>query len=112
MLLRYILASDIDKPGFERRIQSIEDPQRKTDAMTLAQQYRQEGRQEGLERGRIEGILASRRQDVLEALEIRFDLVPEGLRERVGAITDEGKLRVLLRTAIRCASLEEFSASL
>lgn len=72
--------------------------------MTLAQQYRQEGRQEG--------ILASRRQDVLEALEIRFARVPEGLRETVEAINDEAKLRTLHRAAIQCNSVEEFAASI
>jgi hypothetical protein len=110
MLLRYMLASDIDKSGFERKIQRIENEQKRTEAMTLAQQYRQEGRQEGLEKGRLEGVLVSRRQDVLEALEIRFDQVPPGLREAVDAIADEEKLRALLRAAIRSATLEEFTA--
>ena len=108
MLLRHMLASDIDKTGFERKIQTIENEQRKTEAMTLAQQYREEG----LEKGRMEGILASRRQDVLEALEIRFGHVPPGLREAVETIADEEKLRCLHRSAIRSATLEEFAAQL
>ncbi len=120
MLLRYMLASDVDKPGFERRIQEIGNAQTKQDAMTLAQQYREEGLQKGLEKGlekglqkgRMEGILASRRQDVLEALEIRFDRVPPGLRESIEATIDEEKLRTLHRAAILCGSLEEFSATI
>jgi hypothetical protein len=69
-------------------------------AMTLAQRYHQEGLQKG------------RQEDVLEALSIRFEQVPEGLREAVLGVADEGKLRELLRAAIRCQSLEEFARAL
>lgn len=44
----------------------IQNPRMQQDAMTLAQQYRQEGLEKGMEKGR----LVSRRQDVLEALEV------------------------------------------
>jgi hypothetical protein len=49
---------------------------------------------------------------VIEALEIRFEHVPEGLAEAVRGIQDEEHLRRLHRAAIRCASLEDFAAEL
>ncbi len=54
MVLRYILDADIDKAAFEVRIQDIQNPQARTNAMSLAQQYRQEGRQEGIWIGKIQ----------------------------------------------------------
>ena len=68
--------------------------------MSLAQIYRQEGRQEG------------RQEDILEALELRFGVVPEGLREAVLAVAEERHLRHLLRAAIQCGTLEEFTQQL
>ena len=92
--------------------------------MTLAQQLRNEGRQEGRNEGRQEGrnegrqegerkgSVATGRQAVLEALEIRFGPVPEGLRESIAEIDDPARLRVLLRAAIVSASMETFAAAL
>jgi|GEM_PF-862228 len=70
-------------------------------AMTLAQQYRQEGLEKGLERGRQE--------DVIEALEIRFGDVPEDLKRAVFAVSGEAELRRFLRAAIQVDSVEKFS---
>ncbi len=69
--------------------------------MTLAQQYRQEGLERGLERGRQE--------DVIEALEIRFGDVPEDLKRAVFAVSEEAELRQLLRAAIQVDSVEKFN---
>ena len=112
MVLRYILGHDIDKDAFESRVQHISNPQAKSTAMTLAQQFRQEGRQEGVQVGRGEGMVLSRQQSILEFLESRFDRVPEGLKEAVEAITDDTKLRELVRAAARCADLECFAREL
>ena len=72
--------------------------------MSTADILRQEGRQEGEQRGQI----LARQQDVIEALEIRFDRVPDGLREEIEHIVDSARLHVLLRAAIRCTDLESF----
>ena len=84
--------------------------------MSLAEQFRQEGRQEGhqegRQEGREEGLIFSKQQDILEALEIRFQRVPEGLREEIEAISESKKLSSLLRAAITCADLESFAAEL
>ncbi len=108
LVLRYILGTDIDKASFETRIQQISDPQTRSNAMTLAQRYRQEGLQEGRHEGRHEGL----QQAILEALEIRFGDVPKGLGEAVEGWQDEAKLRELHRAAIRCETLEAFAGAL
>jgi hypothetical protein len=56
--------------------------------------------------------MEERRQSVLEALDLRFGPIPDGLRDSIEAITDPEKLRALLRAAIISDSLESFTASL
>jgi flagellar biosynthesis/type III secretory pathway protein FliH len=92
--------------------------------MTLAQKLRQEGHQDGFqegiktgelkgrEDGRQEERTDSRRQSVLEALDLRFGPIPDGLRDSLNAIADPEKLRALLRAAIVSDSLDSFAASL
>jgi len=88
--------------------------------MTLAQKLRQDGIQEGIktgelkgrEDGRMEERTHSRRQSVLEALDLRFGPIPDGLRDSIEAISDPEKLRTLLRAAIVSDSLEAFTTSL
>ena len=116
MLMRYILDRDLDKPAFRRRMKTLSNPKLSNNAMSLAEQFRQEGRQETRslaeqfrQEGRQEGLILSKQQDILEALEIRFDRIPEGLREEIALITDATKLQSLLRAAIRSATLEEFA---
>ncbi len=106
--LRYILDRDIDKPDFRRKLKTITDPKLIENAMSLAEQLRQEGRQEGHQ----EGLIASKQQDIVEALEIRFGTVPEGLREEIKLISDPAKLTNLHRAAIRCADMESFAREL
>jgi hypothetical protein len=73
---------------------------------------RKEGRQEGLQQGWRAGLIAARQRAVLDALEIRFGPVPEGLRHRIETIQDEARLRALYQTAIQAASAESFAQSL
>jgi predicted transposase/invertase (TIGR01784 family) len=108
LLLRYILAADIDKDSFESKIKSIGDAKTRLSAMTLAQQYRQEGLEKGLEKGLVKGLEKGRQEDVIEALQIRFGQLPESAKEAVVAVTGEVELRRLLRAAIQVESLETF----
>jgi predicted transposase/invertase (TIGR01784 family) len=108
MLMRYILDRDLDKPAFRKKLKTLHNPKLSKNAMSLAEQFRQEGRKEG----RQEGLIFSKQQDILEALEIRFDRVPEGLREEIESITDSKKLTHLHRAAITSADLESFAAEL
>ena len=45
-LLRYILAADIDEDQFMTKVQNLQNPSTRENAMSLAQQLRSEGRQE------------------------------------------------------------------
>jgi len=81
--------------------------------MSLAEQFRQEGRQETrslVEQFRQEGLIASKKQVIVEALEIRFVSIPEGLREEIESISDPAKLTKLLPASIRCADIESFAS--
>ena len=104
MLMRYILDRDLDKPAFRRRLKTLRNPKLSKNAMSLAEQLHEEG----MQRGQV----AAKQQYILEALEIRFERVPEGLREEIESITDSKKLRRLLRAAITSADLESFAAEL
>ena len=131
MLMRYIFDRDIDKPAFRRKLKEITNPKLVNNAMTLAEQFRQEGReetrslaeqfrQEGLQEGRQEGrqeglhkgIIESKQQDIVQVLKIRFDRVPEGLLEEIESIAVVDKLSRLLNAAIRCPDLEAFAREL
>jgi predicted transposase YdaD len=104
MLMRYIFDRDLDKPAFRRKLKTLRNSKLSKNAMSLAEQFRQEGRQEGLVRANQAAIL--------EALEIRFNRVPEGLREELELIADTAKLQALLRAAIRSATLEDFAEAI
>ena len=117
--LRYIFDRGIDKPDFRRKLKTITDPKLIENAMSLAEQLREEGRQEVRslaeqfrKEGRQAGLIASKQQDIVEALEIRFGTVPEGLREEIELIGDPAKLTNLLRAAIRSTDIESFAREL
>jgi len=76
--------------------------------MTLADKIREEGREEGLEQGRLDVAF----QMLVDFLEVRFEGVPSGLREVLAGIRDVARFKELHRHAIRCGSLEEFAALL
>jgi hypothetical protein len=104
MLLRFIVNADIDTAEVERRVTSIQSEKLRNTAMTYAQKLHQEGRQEGR--------TVTLQENVIDALEIRFQRVPEGLREEINHVTDPARLQSLLRAAIQAISLEEFSSNL
>jgi len=107
-VLRYLMAGGVDKEAFRRRLGKVVEPEIRSAAMTLAEQFIQEGLEEGIEKG----IEAGHRADILEVLELRFGELPEGLREAVGATSGPERLRAMHRAAVLAATLEEFAASL
>lgn len=76
--------------------------------MEIVTSWMEAGTGRGLQKGRQEGI----QEDILEALTIRFDRLPDGLRDAVTAIHDPAHLRRLHRAAIQSATLEDFARSL
>jgi hypothetical protein len=103
-LLRYISERDVDREEFRTRVRQIRNPNLKDQAMTLAEQLRQEGRQEG-------GAEEAQRA-VIEVVQARFGSVPEGLLEEVRREKSLAKLRVLHREAVVCSTVEVFAACL
>ena len=95
-----MIRADIDKDQFLSRIKNITNQSIQTSAMTLEQQFRQEGQ------------IFSKQQAVIEVLETRFEHVPEGLREFIESINDLPKITQLLACAARCPDLEAFAAAL
>jgi hypothetical protein len=129
LIVSYMYSRDsVDNDALFHKIKSIGSEPHRTAAMTLAQKLRQDGIQEGIKTGELkgrhagrqegrqqglhEGTLAASRQSVLEALDLRFGPIPDGLRDSLNAIADPEKLRTLLRAAIVADSLEAFVASL
>ena len=80
--------------------------------MSLAEQILQKGHQAGHQEGHQEGLENGLKKAIIEVLEIRFQTVPEGLREVIEAIHDEAQLSALHRAAIKAVTLEAFSAAL
>jgi len=111
-VLRYLMGGGVDKEAFRRRLEKVVEPEIRSAAMTLAEQFIQEGLEEGIEKGIEKGIEAGHRADVLEVLELRFGEVPAGLREALGATSGTERLRALHRGAILASTLEEFAGSL
>ena len=73
------------------------------------EQGREEGIEQGIEQGRERGERDRAIADIIEVLEIRFDL-PETdpLSARIAAVTDLYHLKQLLRSAVQVSSLEAF----
>ena len=80
---------------------------------SFAKYLTQQSREEGFEQGREEGIEQGGREraieDILEVLEIRFDLpASHPLPARIAAIEDLQRLKQLHRAAVQVVSLEAF----
>jgi hypothetical protein len=58
------------------------------------------------------GMIQDARELVIDALEEKFGVVPEGVSGRLQEIQEREVLRGLLKQAIRASSLEEFRKSL
>ena len=76
---------------------------------SLIQSFKREGREEGFEQGIEQGQRKSTLEDILEVLEIRFDLpASHTLSDRIAAIEDLQRLKQLHRAAIQVSTLDEF----
>ena len=84
---------------------------------SLTQQSREEsfeqGREEGIEQGIEQGGRERAIEDILDVLEIRFDLrQTDPLSARISAIEDLQRLKRLHRAAIQVSNLDEFERML
>ena len=83
-----------------------------TIADSLREQGRKQGLQDGLQQGLQDGLqqggLRKAREVVIDILEMRFEIAPRSIVERVNAISDPSILRSLHRKAVTVDSLEKF----
>jgi len=103
-ILRYIVNTEISIPKLKERLRKIQTKPLQSKTMTIADQLREEGKQEGQ--------LRALRASVLRALEIRHGSYPDGIREAVEAIDNPMRLEALHESAIRSESLEAFAQKL
>ena len=111
-MLRYVLNADLNVSLLKERIKTIRSKPLQTKTMTLADQLRLEGKEEGKLEGLSEGQLRAFRTAVQRALEIRHGSCPEGIREALDAIDDPRRLEQLHEIAFRSESLEAFAQKL
>jgi hypothetical protein len=104
-ILRYILNAEVNVTQLKERLGKIKTKPLQSKTMTLADQLRLEGKQEGLSEGRLSAL----RSSVLRALEIRHSAYPDGIREAIEAIDAPTRLEALLESAFRSESLEAFA---
>jgi hypothetical protein len=80
---------------------------RRRDIMIESAAYdliKEEGRKQGLQ----QGMLQRSREDIVEILETRFEIVPSTITERVYTISDLSILKYLHKKAVTVESLNEF----
>ncbi len=68
--------------------------------------------QEIMDEVRLESTVKTIREMVQLNLETRFGALPPQLVERLNAVVGEGRLRALIREAVRCSSLDDFQTRL
>jgi len=98
--------------GFREELARYEEEGNMPYVTSIERMAIERGRQEGLEEGLGQGLVARAREDVIEVLRLRFPQAPAELFEQLQSITDEGALRDLLRAAVTADSLEAFRATL
>jgi hypothetical protein len=103
-ILRYIINTEVSIPKLRDRLGKIQAKPLQSKTMTIADQLREEGKQEGR--------LSALRSSVLRALEIRHGAYPDGIREALEAIDAPTRLDALLESAFRSESLEAFAQNL
>jgi hypothetical protein len=101
---RYVLNADVDREAFKAKVFAQDSTTLTSAAMTLAEQFRQEGRHEG----RHEGEIHSRRQALQDVLEVRFSPIPVGLKDALSGVSELERLEQLLKVAVVCPDLESF----
>ncbi len=65
-------------------------------------------REEGIKRGREQGAVKARRENIIKLLHIRFDNVPETIQKKVAVIHSLSRLNSLFERAATIDSLDDF----
>ncbi|MBF0495729.1 MAG: hypothetical protein HQK58_04015 [Deltaproteobacteria bacterium] len=67
-----------------------------------------EGRLVGLLEGKLEGVVLKSRQDIIQIVKLRFEILPPGILQTIECISDLDMLDALLKSAVTAASLDQF----
>jgi len=76
-------------------------------AMTSAQALRREGRKEGRREGRREGALEIQQENILEAIQVRFQTVPSLVSEKIKTIKSMARLKRIFNQCLTANNLDE-----
>lgn len=93
---------------FDTKLRQYQEERKMPILSNIERQALETGRQEGLE----EGSLDMARSAILDVLTVRFNQVPDQVRDRLGPIRDLSRLRHLLQQATLATTIEEFMAGL
>jgi predicted transposase/invertase (TIGR01784 family) len=113
-VLRY-LSSGTDKVDKDDLRQAVEAalPEIGGKVMsTIAEKWVEEGMQQGIQQGVQQGRLQNAREDILENLEARFEVVPRSVIKRIDEIEELSLLKILHKRSVLVDSLEEFKEAL
>lgn len=100
-------ADDVDINRLRDTLDNIQQPELRHAAMNAAEQIHHAAM------NAAEEVIQRIRQDnILEALELRFSCVPDGLVDLIRSIQDSTKLHQLFRSAMRAESLDRFAAEI
>jgi hypothetical protein len=89
--------------------------QRRRDIMIESVAYeiiKKEGYSEGIQQGIQQGLLLDAQEMLLDALEERFEIVPNSIAKKIKQIDSREVVKSLFRIAMRTDSLEEFESKL
>ncbi|MBF0509469.1 MAG: hypothetical protein HQK57_11160 [Deltaproteobacteria bacterium] len=67
-----------------------------------------EGLLEGKLEGKLEGVVLKSRQDIIQIVKLRFEILPPGILQTIECISDLDMLDALLKSAVTAASLDQF----
>ena len=102
------LPDDIEE-GFWETISQYEKEKEMRYVTSVERIGIKKGTEQGIQQGIQQGILQTAREDILEILDVRFDIVPQTLVERVNRVDDPTILRILLKKAATAVSPEEYA---
>ncbi|MBE9117235.1 hypothetical protein IQ249_15145 [Lusitaniella coriacea LEGE 07157] len=99
----YLRLTEDEEEQFKQALERM-DLTTKERMMQFVTDWQEKGRQEG----RQEGQITQRQEDILRILEVRFEEIPDEIRELVGKIEEIEVLGTLLVQSVTAQSLEAF----
>ncbi|GAB6888960.1 Rpn family recombination-promoting nuclease/putative transposase [Desulfothermus okinawensis JCM 13304] len=108
LVIEYLVASkDIREEEVKNIFEELGGKKMSSLAKRWIEQGIQQGVQQGIQQGIQQGMVREAREMVLEALEIRFNIVPESLKKKIGNIHNRDKLKALLKVIMRATDIKE-----